>query len=192
MFRASSCPSSGAQLTAVAASGLPLDRGGSSAVWSWSDRSARPRPTALLPPRSNSKPEAATAVIELLMMGMRMPETCWAVFKRQVINLRNCCIWLVDSFEWMTGFMTSAIAGTHSCQLLSVGPSDGHSWPEESQHTKRALTFDWNIAGTKLRLPGIFRLSWNFWHSTDGRTSCEIRGSHSGFVVGYYVVPSDT
>jgi len=44
------------------------------------------------------KPEAATAV-ELLMMGMRMPETCWAVFKRQVINLRNCCIWLVDSFE---------------------------------------------------------------------------------------------
>ena len=31
------------------------------------------------------------------MMGMRMPETCWAVFKRQVINLRICCIWLVDS-----------------------------------------------------------------------------------------------
>jgi hypothetical protein len=33
-------------------------------------------PTALLPPRSNGKPEAATAVIELLMMGIRMPETC--------------------------------------------------------------------------------------------------------------------
>jgi len=32
-------------------------------------------------------------------MGMRMPETCWAVFKRQTINMRNCCIWLVDSFE---------------------------------------------------------------------------------------------
>jgi hypothetical protein len=31
-----------------------------------------------------------------LMMGMRMTETCWAVFKRQEINLRNCCIWLVD------------------------------------------------------------------------------------------------
>jgi hypothetical protein len=38
-------------------------------------RPARPRPTALLPPRSNGKPEAATAVVELLMMGMRMPET---------------------------------------------------------------------------------------------------------------------
>jgi hypothetical protein len=34
-------------------------------------------------------------------MGMRMPETCWAVFKWQVINLRICCIWLVDSVESM-------------------------------------------------------------------------------------------
>jgi len=41
------------------------------------------------------KPEAATAVVELLMMGVRTPETCWAVNKRQVINLRNCCIQLV-------------------------------------------------------------------------------------------------
>jgi len=44
------------------------------------------------------KAEAATAV-ELLMMGVKTPETCWAVHKRQVINLRNCCIWLVDLFE---------------------------------------------------------------------------------------------
>ena len=35
---------------------------------------------------------AATAVVELLMMGVRTPETCSAVHKRQVINLRNCCI----------------------------------------------------------------------------------------------------
>jgi len=34
------------------------------------------QPTALLPPRSNGKPEAATAVVEFQMMGMRMPETC--------------------------------------------------------------------------------------------------------------------
>jgi len=32
MFRASSCPSSGATTTAVAASGLQLERGGNSAV----------------------------------------------------------------------------------------------------------------------------------------------------------------
>jgi len=37
---------------------------------------ARPRPTAPLPPRYNGKPEAATAVDKLLMMGMRMPKTC--------------------------------------------------------------------------------------------------------------------
>jgi hypothetical protein len=34
-------------------------------------------------------------------MGMKMPETCWAVFKRQAINLRICCIWFVDSVESM-------------------------------------------------------------------------------------------
>jgi len=33
------------------------------------------------------------------MMGMRMPETCGALFKLQVINLRSCCILLVDSVE---------------------------------------------------------------------------------------------
>jgi len=34
-------------------------------------------------------------------MGMRMPETCRVVFKRQVINLRTYCILLVDSVEGM-------------------------------------------------------------------------------------------
>jgi hypothetical protein len=81
--------------TAVAASGLPLERGGNSVVGrgrsdSQPDRPRlttllpprsngcepdRPRPTTLLPPRCNGKPEAATAV-KLLMMGLRMPETC--------------------------------------------------------------------------------------------------------------------
>ena len=32
---------------------------------------------------------------------MKMPKTCWAVFKRRVINLRSCCIWLVKSVESM-------------------------------------------------------------------------------------------
>jgi len=64
--------------TAAAASGLPLEPGGSSVVGR--SRSGcqldRPRPTTLLPPGSNGKPEAATAVDRLLMMDMRMPETC--------------------------------------------------------------------------------------------------------------------
>jgi len=41
------------------------------------------------------KPEAATAAIELLMMGGKTPEKCWAVNKRQDNKLENCCIWLV-------------------------------------------------------------------------------------------------
>jgi len=59
----------------------------------------RPRPTTLLPPRSNGKPEAATAVYKLLMMGMRIPETCWAVLKRRTINQRDWCIWFFELFE---------------------------------------------------------------------------------------------
>jgi hypothetical protein len=67
-------------------------------------RPARPRPTILLPPRSNGKPEAATAVYKLLMMGKRMTETCWAVFERRAINLRDWCTWLVDLFVWVTKY----------------------------------------------------------------------------------------
>jgi hypothetical protein len=33
-------------------------------------------------------------------MGMRMPRTCWAVFKRQAINLRDWCIWFIDLFKF--------------------------------------------------------------------------------------------
>jgi len=54
MFRASSCPSSGATTIAVAASGLPSELGDSSIVG---------RGRALLSPSSDGKPEAATAVV---------------------------------------------------------------------------------------------------------------------------------
>jgi hypothetical protein len=74
MFRASLCPSTGAKTTAVAASGLPLELGDSSAVGpgqagcggseprSDPPQPARPRTTALLSPSSDGKPQAATAV----------------------------------------------------------------------------------------------------------------------------------
>ena len=48
------------------------------------------------------KPEAATAVIELLMMGGKTAETCWAVNKRQDNRLKSCCIWLVIYLNWIT------------------------------------------------------------------------------------------
>jgi hypothetical protein len=79
MFRASSCSSSGATTTAVAASGLPLDLGNGSAVGcgraSWP---ARPRPTALLPPRSDSKLEAATAVVVAPDYGHKDARNIWS------------------------------------------------------------------------------------------------------------------
>ena len=105
MFRASPCPSSGATTTAVAASGLPTELGDSSVVGRGRAGPARPRPTALLPPRSNGIPETAAVVDRLLMMGIRLSEICWAVFK-QVINLRSCCILLVD---WVESMMTHGL-----------------------------------------------------------------------------------
>jgi len=42
------------------------------------------------------KPEATAAVDRLLMMGIRMPETCWAVSKRQTINLQ-----LIAAFSYL-------------------------------------------------------------------------------------------
>jgi len=51
------------------------------------------------------------------MMGMRLPETCWAVFKRQAINLRDWCIWLVDLFEYM---MTHGLAKYDDARTCKV------------------------------------------------------------------------
>jgi hypothetical protein len=75
-FRASPRPSSGAQQVQYHPLVLPLERGGSGAVGR--GRASRPdhdqqhcyhhTPTV--------KPEAATAVVEILMMGVRTPETC--------------------------------------------------------------------------------------------------------------------
>jgi len=56
---------------------------------------ARPRTQHNYHHDTKVKPEAATAVIELLMMGGKTPETCWAVNKRQDNKLKNCCIRLV-------------------------------------------------------------------------------------------------
>jgi len=84
VFRAFSRPSSGAQWLQWQPLVLPSYHGDSRAVFV-----VRPAgPTKV-------KPEAATAVIELLMMGEKTPETCWAVNKRQDNKLENCCIWLV-------------------------------------------------------------------------------------------------
>jgi hypothetical protein len=67
--------------------------------YSWSARSTRPRIQHDCHHDTKVKPEAATAVIELLMMGGKTPETCWAVNKRWDNELKNCRIRFGDLFE---------------------------------------------------------------------------------------------
>jgi hypothetical protein len=86
-FRAFSRPSSGAQWLQWQPLLLPSYRGDSRAVF-------------VVGPvgyhhDTKVKPEATTAVIELLMMGGKTPETCWAVNKCQDNKLKNFCIRLV-------------------------------------------------------------------------------------------------
>jgi len=97
MFRAFSRPSSGAQWLQWQPPVLPSYRGDSRAMFvvGQAGRRARPRTQHDYHHDTKVKPEAATAVIELLMMGGKTPETCWAVNKCQDDKLENCYIWLV-------------------------------------------------------------------------------------------------
>jgi hypothetical protein len=54
-----------------------------------------------------AKPEVATAIVELLMMGVRTPETYCAVPKSQVINLRSCCTFLTYLLHGAESFLRS-------------------------------------------------------------------------------------
>jgi hypothetical protein len=76
MFRASSRPSSGAQQLQQQPLVLPLERGDSSAVGR--GRAGRPDhdQQRCYHHAPKVKPEVAATVAELLMMGVRMPETC--------------------------------------------------------------------------------------------------------------------
>ena len=74
MFRVSSCPSSRAYK--LQQPPLVYCRNVVVAVLLAVVGPTRPRPTTPPPPRSYGKPEAAAAVDRLLMMGIRMPETC--------------------------------------------------------------------------------------------------------------------
>jgi hypothetical protein len=56
------------------------------------------------------------------MMDREAPETCWGTHKRQVINLWNCWILLVDLFESYND------ARTCERQKHSNSPPYGHLW----------------------------------------------------------------
>jgi len=72
------------------------------------------------------KSEAATAVIELLMMGGRTPETCWAINKRQDNKLENCCIRLVIYLNYslaVSSRIVYEISECHDCTYKNEGDS---------------------------------------------------------------------
>jgi hypothetical protein len=105
MFRASSCPSSGAyQLqqqpllysrNVVVAVLFGRVRAGRTDHEGRAGRSARTRTQHDCHYETKVKPDAATAVIELMMMGGKTAETCSAVNIRQDNKLKNFCIRLV-------------------------------------------------------------------------------------------------
>jgi hypothetical protein len=55
------------------------------------------------------------------MMGAEAPETCWATHKRQVINLSNCCIWLVVWFIWLVWWRTDLPMSNTQGYLIGYG-----------------------------------------------------------------------
>jgi hypothetical protein len=120
-------------MTAVAASGFTF------VSW-WqpccfrgrAGRPARPRTQHDYHHDTKVKPEAAAAVIELLMMGEETPETCWAVNKRQDNEMGNCCIWLVIYLNWKTLFrfilFTSLFSFIYNFCTHAVTKLNGKLW----------------------------------------------------------------
>ena len=74
------------------------------------------------------------------MIGKRMPETCWAVFEWRAINLGDCCIWLVDLFEWV------------------FSPFALHTVDKENFATRITFTYLWRI--WKKNLQNVNLLCW--------------------------------
>jgi hypothetical protein len=72
-------------------------------------RPARPRTQHDYHHNTKVKPDSATAVIELLMIDGKTPETCWVVKKRQDNKLENCCIWLVIYLNWSDSIRQSSL-----------------------------------------------------------------------------------
>jgi hypothetical protein len=66
------------------------------------------------------KLEATTAVVELLMMGVRTPETCWTVHKRKVINLK--LLHLIGWFIWTERWCTD-LQALNQFSLYDVPPT---------------------------------------------------------------------
>jgi len=73
------------------------------------------------------KPEAATALSELLVMGGKTSETCWAVNERQDNKLEKCCIWLVIYLNWTKTELDSKGRDGSFCTNSFLIPTNANS-----------------------------------------------------------------
>ena len=91
------------------------------------------------------KPEAATAVIELLMMDGKKPETCWAANKRQDNELENCCIWLVIYLNCTMMHGLTNLKFKHRDELSSsLKPVKFLTWKLHTQFFGKTTQYDVN------------------------------------------------
>jgi hypothetical protein len=112
-------------MIAVAASGFTFVSWWQSyCVRGRADRPARPRAQHDYHHDTKVKPEYATAVIKLLMMGGGTPETCSVVNERQFNKLENCCIWLVIYMNSIIIFYENVSRGR---LVVPCGQTDGWS-----------------------------------------------------------------
>jgi hypothetical protein len=102
---------------------------------SWSGRLAQPQTQHDYHHDTKVKSEAATAVIELLMMGGKTLETCSAVNKCQNNKLKNCCIWLViylNRCYHITLQVKHFRTNQEKCEVLNgcltLGCQPGYDW----------------------------------------------------------------
>jgi len=106
------------QQTAVAASGLPLERGDSS--WSWSGRPNHNQQHCYHhTPMVNQK--LLMQFVELLMMGMRMPKTCWAVFMLCFFTMHYSIRLIVRSELDVPTFATRRLQACNHARAPSSG-----------------------------------------------------------------------
>jgi hypothetical protein len=112
MFRVFSRPSSGAQWLQWQPLVLPSYRGDSRAVF---EKQYHCHHDTMV------NPEAAIAVIELLMTGGKTPETCSAVNRRQDNKLKNVCTRLVIYLNCtMMHGLTNLLHGAESPPLIPI------------------------------------------------------------------------
>jgi len=71
------------------------------------------------------------------MMGVEAAETCWATHKRQVINLWNSCIWLVNLFELKCLLIAESWKRNFSSNTLNNRLSQSVVW----FHSKNRLCY---------------------------------------------------